>query len=326
MTRRTKKVLLGISLGALVACGEDRLAGGTTQTDNMAAARTFDVDSLLGDGNRPENVPTIATLRLTSANMVFEESRADGSDLVIELVDGHPVPFRIVYWDRSAARGRIQVRLDPNAQGIGARIRLRWGASSLPAGDSAAVWSGIPDSQRLALTSVLVSDFEQESLLSLLPHPGVWYSNSGDSASISEVAILSTGKVDRGNALHVTFVAPIRKSFALVGVPLGVGPYSLRSLDSIEVWARGANTILTVSFDHQGTDDRKAWTPRYPDSTWRRFVVRPGDLDSASGNGGNVGWMGVRDSVTHLSFFAAQGEELWIDDVRLHGVDADDLK
>jgi hypothetical protein len=125
--------------------------------------------------------------------------------------------------------------------------------------------------------------------------------------------------------LHITYSAAEQNGYAYVGVPLG-GNHSLRSLDSIVFWARGAKTIVTVAFDHQGTTDTKAWTPRYPDSTWKRFSIRPKDLDTATGVGGNVGWTGVRDSVTDISFFVVQGSDLWLDDVRLYGVDRDDLK
>jgi len=313
------------AVGLVPGCA-DRVAGGTTETDNMVSARLYAVDSLLADWNRPVTTPTIAVLRLGASHLDFGKTSLEGTDLRLETIDSLPIPFRIVYWDRQAALGRIQVRLEPPLQRPGTRIRLRWGLPDSVRSDSNAVWTGIDQQRRLDLNSVLVSDFEQNSLLSLLPEPGSWYTNSGDSASISQPALVEAGASRAGHALQATFTAPIRKGFALAGVPLGQRAYNLRSLDSIEVWARGTNTILTVSFDHQGVVNRKAWTPVHPDSTWKRFSIRPSDLDSASPNGGNVGWLGVRDSVTHLSFFFAQGREIWIDEIRLHGIDRDDLR
>lgn len=321
-----------LGLGCAVAClalvygCAERVAGGTTETDNMVSARIYSVDSLLASGDVPVGGATIVTLRLHAGNLDFDSISREGVDLRVETLGNVPLPFRIVFWDRTASLGRIQVRLEPHLQRPGSRIRLRWDLTDSTRSDSAVVWKGIGDSRRLALTSVLVSDFEQGSLLSLLPTPTPWYTNAGDSAIVSAPSIVQAASGRAGQALHFTFTAPIKKTFSLAGVALGERAYNLRSLDSIEVWARGTNTILTVAFDHQGATNKKAWTPVYPDSTWKRFTLRPSDLDSASPNGGNVGWLGVRDSVTHLSFFAAQGSELWLDDIRLYGIDVGDLR
>ena len=314
-----------VGLPLLVGCA-DRVAGGTTETDNMLAARVFSVDSLLEGWNRPAEGPTVVVLRLDSTDLDFSRTSPTGEDLRVEALDSTPIPFRIVYWDRAAALGRLQVRLEEGLQRPGRRIRLRWGLRDSVRGDSAAVWKGISEPRRLDLNSVLVSDFEQGSLLSLLPHPGLWITNSGGTAKVSSPSVGVAGAGRGGQALVATFEAPILTGWALAKVPLGPAAYNLRSLDSIEFWARGTNTILTVAFDRQGEGDRKAWRRVDPDSTWRRFAIRPADLDSATGNGGNVGWPGVRDSVTHLSFFFAQGSEIRLDDIRLHGIDRGDLR
>lgn len=325
--RRTPLARGCLLLGCALASGcADRVAGGTTETDNMLAARVFPVDSLLEGWNRPAEGPTIAVLRLDSSHLDFARTSASGRDLRVEAFDSTPIPFRIVYWDRDAALGRIQVRLEERWQRAGSRIRLRWGLADSAAADSGAVWRDIPESRRLDLNSVLVGDFEQNSLLSLLPHPGSWTTHSGGTATISPPAVVAAGAGREGRALQVAFEAPILTGWALAKVPLGPAAYNLRSLDSIVFWARGTNSILTIAFDHQGSADRKAWTRVDPDSTWRRFAIRPSDLDSATGNGGNVGWSGVRDSVTHLSFFVAQGSEIRLDDIRLHGIDRGDLR
>jgi hypothetical protein len=317
--------LLGLAL--VCGCDHQRLAGGTTETDNMASARVMRVDSLLPSWNRPVAVATVATLRLDSSTFDFEASTDEGRDLVVETLDGLRLPFRIAFWDKGAARGRIQVRLEPDQLQPGARIRLRWGLADSDRTDSAAVWKAISDSQRLALTSVLVGDFEDSGLRSGLPNAGVWYSHAADSATISEPSIVDAGQGRPGKALRVAFSLPPTKGYAFVGVLLADGIRSLRSLDSIELWARGTQATLSVSLDHQsGTKVPKAWTSRSLDSTWRRFAIRPVDFDSGTGVGGNVGWIGVRDSVANLSLFAARAGEMWIDEVRLHGIDRADLE
>jgi hypothetical protein len=317
--------LVPACLALLTSCDGNRVAGGTTETDNMVAARIIRVDSLLPDWNHPGQVPTVGTLRLDSTNMDFTMSTPDGGDLAVETLDSVALPFRIVYWDKSARLGRIQVRLDPWLQRPGSRFLLRWGLKDSTRTDSTGVWSGIPAGELLALTSVLVDDFEGSSLRSLLPDSGTWISVAADTASVEPPDLEAAGAGRAGQALHISYTAPVAKGYVYVGLPLGKGPCNLHSLDSIVLWARGAQTILNVSFDHQGTVNTKAWASLSLDSTWKRISLRPADLDPSNGIGGNVGWAGVEDSVTNLSLFAARGTDMWIDDVRLYGIDRDDL-
>lgn len=54
--------------------------------------------------------------------------------------------------------------------------------------------------------------------------------------------------------------------------------------------------------------------------------IRPQDFNSPSIVGNNVGWEAVRNRVTNLTFLVAGGSELWLDDIRLYGIDGNDLK
>ena len=310
----------------LASCDDNRIAGGTTETDNMVTARTIRVDSLLPEWNRPGWASTVATLRLDSADIDFAATSASGRSVVVETMDSLRLPFRIVFWDLPSRSGRIQVRLDPWLQRPGSKFRLRWGLPDSARSDSAGVWKGIPDSQRMVLTSVPVDDFEGPSLQSKLPDSGTWSSVAQDTATVGAPSHVAAGAGRAGQALHISYSAPSPNGFVYLGLPLSNGPRSLRSLDSIVLWARGAKTILNISFDHHGTANTKSWASRTLDSTWRRISIRPTDLDSANGIGGNVGWAGVRDSVTHLCLFAARGADMWIDDIRLYGIDRDDLR
>jgi hypothetical protein len=91
-------------------------------------------------------------------------------------------------------------------------------------------------------------------------------------------------------------------------------------------WARGTGT-LSVAFEHlTGLVGPKAWAQIPLDTGWKRVRIRPTDLDSADGIGYNFGWSYVRDSVTDLTFILQDGSDFWLDDVRLHGIDRDDLR
>jgi hypothetical protein len=321
--------LAGILLPWMTGCFDDPVAGGTVETENTVAARTFSVDSLLSPWNRPSNASTVATLRLDGSNLPFEKTSASGLDLAIERLDSQAIPFRTVDWDKVSRRGRIEVLLTPSMQHKDSRFRLRWGLKDSLRADSAAVWSSIPEAQRFLLTSVLVDDFEDSTLQSPLPNKGWWYSSATDSATISSPQLAPSQRTGGGKALRVTYKVPDSKlQYALVGLVLTSGPRSLRSMDSLVFWARGPGK-LSVAFDRFGPNvSQKAWTTLELDSNWRRIRIRPSDLDPAAGASDktNVGWEGVRDSVANLTFFARGGTTLWLDELRLHGVNRDDLK
>jgi hypothetical protein len=322
MTARDTCMLGGLLAILAVGCGSPRdVAGSSSETGNVLTARILPVDSILEDWNRPFANPTVATLRLEASNFPFANSRPTAAALAVERLDGTPIPYRVVHWEPSLALGRLEVRLDPALQARGSKIRLRWDLPDSARADSASVWRSIPDSSRLAWTSVLVDDFERGTLRSTLPLSAMWFTQSGDSAIISPPELVAAGRGRMGNALHFTYMA--EKGYAFGGVPLADGsPRSLRSLDSIVVWVRGP-AKLAVGFDHR--DVGKAWRHQQLDSNWTRLSLRPRDMEPANGAGGNVGWNGVRDSVTHLVFFVSQGSDLWVDDVVLHGVNRDDL-
>jgi hypothetical protein len=71
----------------------------------------------------------------------------------------------------------------------------------------------------------------------------------------------------------------------------------------------------------------KAWTHIALDSTkWTRIRIRPTDFDTADNVAGNVGWNAVRSRVTTLTFMVNGGRDLYLDDIRMYGVDRDDFR
>ena len=93
------------------------------------------------------------------------------------------------------------------------------------------------------------------------------------------------------------------------------------------LWIRGQGKV-SIAFDRLAPHTKaKTWIQPTLDSTkWTRLRIRPQDFDPADGIGNNIGWNATCDSVTNLSFMAWGGTNLWVDDVRLFGVDRDDLK
>jgi hypothetical protein len=307
----------------LSGCGEPQ-AGNSVETENTAGARVLEVDSFLPAWNHPTG-GTVATLRFDRANFVFSASTRNGRDLRFERLDGSLLPFEVDVWDTSAEIGRVLVRLDSSLYAPQAAVRMRWGSSQASSANPTGVWSGLPDSVALLANSVLVDDFEGGDDTTKLPDLDVWRDGFSDSAYVSPLAFPTAGQSRPGTALHVTYSAP-SPSYAVVATSLSNGPRSLRSLDSLVFWARGTGT-LSVAFEHlTGLVGPKAWAQIPLDTGWTRVRIRPTDLDSADGIGYNFGWSYVRDSVTDLTFILQDGSDFWLDDVRLHGIDRDDLR
>lgn len=321
------RLLTGLALLQILGCSDGRVVGNSSETENTLTAQSLPVDSLLPAWNRPVASATVATLRLDASNFDFSRSDSVGSTVAVERQDGTPIPFERVFWDKLSARARLRIRIDTPLLAKGARIVLACARPSAERSDPAAVWSALPDSQKLALASVHVDDFEGGSMQNLLPLPHTWYRGMSDSAKVNWFTLGSAGAGRSGNAIGIGYSASyLTGRYALIGTELGSGPCSLRSLDSLVAWVRGSGT-LAIAFDNlTGAGNKKAWKRFQLDTAWRRVRVRPEDLDTADGIGGNIGWANVRDSVTNLTFLVMGGSEVWIDDVRLHGIDRDDLR
>ena len=321
------RFLLALPIVLATGCSEDRRAGNSSETENNIAARAISVDSVLPDWNRPHGVPTIATLKLDSTNFAFDEVDSTGTEVDVQTEAGIPIPFNKVFWDKAARRARLQVRLDTNLLDRRTRFLIRWKMDSKERSNPGAVWSGIPDSQRLALTSVLVDDFERGTMQNLLPIPQVWYMGGSDLGRIASFTIGAAGANRSGNALGIEYSANAALGqYALMGTALGPGVYNLRSLDSIVFYARGSGTFHPSLDRWTNGMGYKARVKVPIDSTWRRVRIRPKDFETSIDISGNIGWRYIRDSVTNLTFMVAGGSELWVDDVRFYGIDRGDLR
>ena len=322
----------------LLGCFEDQSAGTSTETENAVSARSILVDSVLDSGDRAFPGPTVAVLRLDAGNFDFSRTDDSGRDLAVQTYQGVPIPFEIADWDRVAARGRLDVRISGQLLVPGARFLLLWNQRLAHRSDPVAVWAGISDSQQLSLNSALVDDFEGGSLLhNRLPDTSFWY--VGGSLPSSGLAPAGSGR--SGTALQLVCGAGQCDTgrVLLAATLLATTPRSLRSMDSLEFWARGTGSVW-ISLEHMDSlqlqliqegkldslQPKRAWTSRILDTTWQRIRLAPADFDPGDGLSGNIGWTGVRDSVNYITFLIQGGSQLWLDDIRIHGIDGDDLR
>lgn len=334
-TIRTLALLLPF---AATGCLDERLGGTSTETENAVAVRSFPVDSVLPPGDLPSNDPVVATLRLDSSKFEFAGTQKDGLALSIVDADERLLPFEVLYWDPAHSRGRLRVRIDSSIRKPGSRLEVRSGPHSTNLASSRAVWADIPAEQKLAWTSVLVDDFEGGSTFqNRLPNGSFWF--MGGFLPASGLASNVDGRP--GTSLHLACtVGQCDNSRALLGATLLANtPRGFRSLDSLEIWARGSGRIwITLeSLDSvqmgrvqrghiDSVEPQRAWTSRELTTSWHRFSVSPSDFAKVDGVPSNVGWEALRDSVNYLTFLLENGSDVWIDDIRLHGILADDLK
>lgn len=322
----------------LPGCDREVSGGTSTETENSATARVIRVDSVLDSSERRQCNPAVATLRFDGSNFDFSRSTDSGLDLAVVGMDSSPVPFEVPFWDSASGQGRIHVRIAKDFLLPGARFMLRWGLARERRSDSAAVWADVSAIQKLASTSVLVDDFEGGGILhNRLPDSSFWYVNG--SVPASGLASADSGR--GGNALHLVCSAGQCDTgrVLLAATLLAGSPRCVRSMDSIVFWARGSGRVR-LSLEHldssqiqlvyQGRlgelNPSRTWTSRTLNAGWNRIALRPTDFDAADGLSGNVGWGAVRDSINYLTFLIEGGSEMWLDDIRFHGIVRGDLR
>jgi hypothetical protein len=124
--------------------------------------------------------------------------------------------------------------------------------------------------------------------------------------------------------VHLEWKAPAN-GWVLFGARLGTGVHRMTTLDSIEFWARGDGAVRVALEDRRDTTDlNKAWVRVEVGATWKRYVVKPSDFDKPDSL--NKGWDFVRNTVTTFTIFGVEGSKLWVDDIRLHGVNPWELQ
>lgn len=309
----------------VLGCSDERLSGNTTQTENTLARIL--VDSVLPVWNSPSETTTIATLRLDSSNFDFTKIDSAANDLTVEQDSGQPIPFDIVFWSKPEKRGRLQVRIDSSLLRPGSHLNLRRKLSATSPSDPVKVWQGLPDSQKLAVGSVLVDDFEGGTDSTRLPTGPRWSFSASESAKIITKRLKTSDGTHPGNVYSMDYETTNRW-YVVVKTPLvkGSRPRSLRSMDSLVFFAKGTKgSAMFTALEH--LDVFKAWKHDTLDTNWRRFCIRPSDfLPPGASEQSNRGWVAVRDSVTHLTFILSGGTRFFLDNIRFFGIDKDDLK
>lgn len=299
-------------------------------------SRPILLDSLVSDWMKPLVFPTVVNLNLDANNFAFTEAMSDGRDLRVLDDNGKSLEIERVIWDVSQKKATLRIRLEEISVDSLSTLTLLWGRPGALDIESQDLWVGISDSLKFELYSVLVDDFEDQNMETAYPSPipvATWYlvpPEVGlvvDSILVADLtkAIQPAAEGRSGSAVHISYTQTIVPKYLLLGTKLGSGPRSLESLDSIVYWVRGSGGY-TIAFDKLTEPGGKAWLHDSLTTSWVRKCVRPQDFMPADSLAGNVGWENVADSLTNLTFFAGEGNDFWIDDIRMFGVNRDQLK
>lgn len=290
--------------------------------------------SLISSWMRPMAEPYVLVLRLDST-FNFAETADDGSDIHLYNANGEQLPIEIDSWDKGIQSGTINVRLENLADTV-AMWTLEWGDIYDPAREPVDVWKGLSDSLVLALNSVKILDFEDSNLfMNNLPEPLTkrdWYIQAHEGATlldsvgknISKAIEESNDSTFGKNVLHVKYEAT-SPEYIVIGTRITEIPQDLSRLDSVEVWVKGdgkfeiiLETIVESDTNYKATYLGKA------DSVWTRIAVRPQDFETENIKSYH-GWDVTRNRITRFTMFAYDGNEIWVDNVRMYGVNRDDL-
>lgn len=295
--------------------------------------RSLSPKTLMSDWMQPISLPTVVTLRLDSLNFDFKQALPDGRDFRIVKDDGAYLAYDVVRWDAKALRAVLRIRLNSPSDTTGTWL-LKWGNNRALMPEAIQVWSGLSDSLVLALNSVLVGDFENNSVLNSLPPPITtsWYMGQSDSGVIRPatrdsflIALQPADSGRSGTAAHFTYKA-VAQEWVLLGTLLGPGPRSLATADSFVFWHRGKGTFALSVEEANSEITHKAIYKGTSTASWRRIRVRPSDFMKPDSIGGNYGWEFVKDRVISLAIFGDNGGEFWVDDIRIYGINRDDLR
>ena len=290
---------------------------------------------LISDWMRPLSFPTVLVLRLTEDNFDFKKAAKDGSDIRLYDGSGNLVPFEIDGWDTTINSATLNIRVETATDTI-RPWTLMWGDKKAEKLKNVNVWKGLSDSLVNAINSVTVLNFETGGIYNDIPAPIVkyeWYVQAHSKATISDsLAANKMNGIEKAdssifgkNVLHVQYSADTLGQYVVIGTRIAEHPHDLSRLDSVEVWIKGdgeyeiiLETIVESDTNYKTTYKGTA------NKQWTRVAVKPEDFTNAD-NKSYHGWDITRNKITRFTIFVYRGKNIWIDNVKMYGINLDDL-
>jgi hypothetical protein len=297
-----------------------------------AYSRTLPLDSLVSGWMRPLCDTTVGFVRLDTGNFDFSQAMSDGSDLRFVDQSGSRLKYQIAYWDDSLKQAVVRVLLNgaPDIQ----NVRMLWGRSAAINENYQTIWNSLPDSLIQELYTLDIDDFESGDLKANMKPPVFahsWYYMLQDTSvtAVPSVDSALSGIVEAGGgrsgyAFHWK-TSSSNGHWSFLGMRLDSTAKNWEHLDSVVYYVRGSGEY---SFGIEALNELSGKALFFDSlrTEWTRVRVRPSDFVAADSNGGNIGWYLVRQKVTNITFCAIGNAEIWIDDVRIYGLNRDDVE
>lgn len=310
----------------------------------------YSVDELISDwmesavAARKNGEAVVGFIRLDSTNFNFADVLKGGADVTMNWNADSDTRYFIDYWNDSLKKARIQVRFPADADSV----TLWWSGISLSAdGENLfennfteeSIWKDVSSEVLAEQNSITLIDFEN-GMNSGLKYPALtneWFlAWQGDSVISSTPVpdsaangLESAGANREGTAFHWKSEAK-NGSWSYVGLWISEPEKytDLSALDSVEFYIRGKGSY-SLSFESQGEGSLKGkalYKGEIDSEEWERIAVKPSDFIEGDSAWANLGWDMVRHQVTNINISAYREAELWIDDIKVYGVNLDDLK
>lgn len=321
-----------------VVSGETLDIGHVEAPDEVITKKSMRINprNLVSSWMKPKSAPYVVVLRLDSTNFNFDEAAEDGSDIHLISSEGEELPIEIDSWDASIHSAAINIRLE-NLKDTADIWTLEWGDIYAEPQKQVDVWEGLSDSLMYELNSVEIFNFDSGSVNNDLPAPlkreavYIQIHNVVDSASDSiTTQTLSTSNALQkdtegrgGTVLHVEYTAN-HPDLMLIGTHLSTTPCNFSRMDSLVVWIRGDGDYEIILEALKTDKNYKASYKGKAKSKWERLSLKPEDFTYTLKE--YHGWEITRNKITNFTVFGYNGSELWLDNVRIYGVNRDDIK
>ena len=296
----------------------------------------FMPSELISDWMRPLSFPTVLVMRLDTTNFDFSKVAKDGSDIRLYDGSGELIPFEIDGWDTTLNSAVLNIRVESAADTVRPWL-LTWGDKKAAKLKDVNVWKGLSDSLVKALNSVEILNFESGTKYNALPAPlnnkFDWYIQPHDSATVkNNLDKKPTNGIEKAdssifgkNVLHVQYQAEKLGRYVVIGTRIAEHTHDLSRLDSVEVWLKGNGDyeIILETIVESDTNYKTSYKGS-ADEKWTRVAVTPKDFTNADGKSYH-GWDITRNKITRFTIFVYNGTDVWIDNVKMYGINLDDL-
>jgi hypothetical protein len=210
-----------------------------------------------------------------------------------------------------------------------------WGDKKAKKIEDVKVWEGLSDSLISALNSVEVLNFEAGTDLNALPAPlnYNWYVQPHDSATVkNNLDQKPTNGIEKAdstifgkNMLHVQYQANKLGRYVVIGTRIAAHQHDLSRLDSVEVWLKGSGDfeVFLETIVESDTNYKTSYKGSVNEE-WTRVAIKPSDFTNPDKKSYH-GWDVTRNKITRFTIFVYNGTDIWIDNVRMYGINLDDL-